>query len=297
MKRICVDSAAPVRLDKYLLGQLPQLGLGRLNKALRENKIKLNGKKQPLSTRVKRGDEILLYIPDSWLEAPDSLRFVYRDDQVWLVNKPAGLPVDAPEGDSLLARARMAALGTSAVPRLCHRLDTGTSGLVLLACSDSTEKWLTELIRRRAIQKEYLCVTFGHPVPSDALMRGYLRKDAQKGIVRVFDHPVTGAKPIETQYQTLAVSGRLALLQVQLITGRTHQIRAHLASIGCPIVGDSKYGNNAVNRELHFRYQALCAWRLRFPVLSQPELAGISGRTFELPAPWYCDQIRRGELR
>lgn len=297
MKKICVDVSTPVRLDKYLLGQLPQLGLGRLNKALRENKIKLNGKKQPLSTRVQRGDEILLYIPDAWLAVQDNLRFVYRDKGIWLVNKPAGLPVDAPEGDSLLARARLAAQGTEAAPRLCHRLDTGTSGLVLLACSDSVESLLTNLIRRRALQKEYLCVTFGRPAPADAVLGGYLIKDAQKGIVQILPRRAEGAKPVETRYQTLAVSGRLALLQVQLITGRTHQIRAHMASIGCPILGDSKYGNNAANREFHFRYQALCAWRLSFPNLSDPELAGVSGRTFALPEPWYCDQVRRGELK
>lgn len=297
MKRICVDSSSPVRLDKYLMNQLPQLGLGRLNKALRENKIKLNGKKQPLSTRVQTGDEICLYIPDSWLEEPDSLRFVYRDEQVWLVNKPAGLPVDAPEGDSLLARARKAAEGTSAQPRLCHRLDTGTSGLVLLACTDRAETLLTDLIRRRELQKEYLCVTFGRPDPAAGVLGGYLSKDAQRGVVRIVPRPGPTAKPVETRYKTLAVSGRLALLQVQLITGRTHQIRAHMASIGCPILGDSKYGNNAANRELHFRYQALCAWRLHFPKLSQPELAGVSGQTFELPMPWYCGQVQRGELQ
>lgn len=297
MKKICVDSSTPVRLDKYLMNQLPQLGLGRLNKALRENKIKLNGKKQPLSTRVQTGDEICLYIPDSWLAAPDSLRFVYRDEQIWLVNKPAGLPVDAPQGDSLIARARKAAEGTPAVPRLCHRLDTGTSGLVLLACTDRAETLLIDLIRRRELQKEYLCVTFGRPDPAAGVLGGYLIKDPQKGVVRIVPQPGPAAKPVETRYKTLAVSGRLALLQVQLITGRTHQIRAHMASIGCPILGDSKYGNNAANRELHFRYQALCAWRLHVPEVSAPELAGISGQTFELPLPWYCDQVQRGELR
>lgn len=297
MKKISVNSPQPVRLDKYLMSQFPQLGLGRLNKALRENKIKLNGKKQPLSTRIQTGDEIQLYIPDSWFVMPDALRFVYRDEQVWLVDKPAGLPVDAPEGDSLLARARKAAEGTPAKPRLCHRLDTGTSGLVLLACTDQAETLLTELIRRRELHKEYLCVTFGRPDPDAGVLGGYLLKDSQRGIVRIVPRQGPDAKPVETRYETLAVSGRLALLRVQLITGRTHQIRAHMASIGCPILGDSKYGNHAANRELRFRYQALCAWRLCFPPLPQPELAGVSGQTFELPMPWYCEQVQRGELR
>lgn len=298
MKRICVDSSSPVRLDKYLMNQLPQLGLGRLNKALRENKIKLNGKKQPLSTRVQTGDEICLYIPDSWLEEPDSLRFVYRDEQVWLVNKPAGLPVDAPEGDSLLARARKAAEGTSAQPRLCHRLDTGTSGLVMLAKTNGAEKALTQLIRERTVEKTYLCVTFGRPQPPAATLHGWLEKDSAKGMVYVHTKKETAqSKEVLTRYRTVAVSGRLALLEVDLITGRTHQIRAHLASIGCPILGDSKYGNNAANRELKLKYQALCAWRLRFPSGLEGVLSGLSEREITVPKPWYCGQVVDGTLK
>ena len=316
MKIIPVKSLTPVRLDKYLTEQFPALTFGKLNKALRENKIKLNGKKQPLSTRVQTGDEIRLFLPDdqltpmeakgpAFLRARFAAKPVYEDDHILLVDKPAGLPViHDTEPDTLIHRAMLYLHqkhgwepSKGPAPALCHRLDTGTSGLVLIAKDPQTEQLLTSLIRERAIRKEYLCVTFGQPRPEQATLGGYLTKDAGKGLVRVSEHPTPGGKEIETRYKTLAVSGRLALLQVELITGRTHQIRAHLASIGCPIVGDSKYGNNAVNRELHFRYQALCAWRLRFPVLFQPELAGISGRTFELPAPWYCDQIRRGELR
>ena len=296
MRRIDVKVPAPVRLDKFLLEQLPQLNPGRLNKALRENKIKLNGKKQPLSTRVQSGDEIALYLPEDWLAPPSALRYVYQDDQVWILNKPAGLPVDAPEGDSLLARARLAA-GPGQEPRLCHRLDTGTSGLVLVSLTARAEALITDLIRRRAIEKDYLCVTFGRPEPPEGVLGGYLRKDAQRGVVRILDRPASDAKPVETRYQTLAVSGRLALLQVRLVTGRTHQIRAHMASIGCPILGDSKYGNQAANRELRLRYQALCAWRLRFPALEQPELAALSGRVLEAPQPWYCEQLRSGLLR
>ncbi len=124
---------------------------------------------------------------------------------------------------------------------------------------------LTELIRARRLKKEYLCVTFGRPEPPAATLTGWLKKDAAKGRVTVVDRPAADAVPIETRYETMAVSGRLALLRVELITGRTHQIRAHLASIGCPILGDGKYGQNAVNRQLHFKYQALYAWRLYLP--------------------------------
>ncbi|HIZ48408.1 MAG TPA: RluA family pseudouridine synthase [Candidatus Gemmiger excrementavium] len=302
MKELHVKSLLPVRLDKYLMEQYPALGPGRLNKALRENKIKLNGKKLPLSTRVQNGDVIRLFLQDEQLEArplPTAV-FVYEDNDILIANKPAGIEVDGPAADTLLKRvqATLTANGQPGHAVLCHRLDTGTSGLVLLAKNREAESFLTGAIKQRRIEKRYLCVTFGHPQPPAALLRGYLLKDAARGVVRVVSSPADGAREILTGYETLAVSGRLALLEVELITGRTHQIRAHLASIGCPILGDSKYGNNAANRELHFKYQALCAWELRFPTqIAEAQFAHLAGRVFHAEKPWYCNQITDGTLR
>ena len=285
MKELHVKSLLPVRLDKYLMDQFPALGMGRLNKALRENKIKLNGKKQPLSTRVQNGDIIKLFLNDDQLEnrpTPAAV-FVYEDDDIIIASKPAGIAVDGSDSDTLLRRVqtKLAAEGKAAHAVLCHRLDTGTSGLVLLAKNSAAEAFLTAAIKARDIEKRYLCVTFGRPNPPAALLRDYLLKDAERGIVRITDTTAGGAKEVITGYETLAVSGRLALLEVELVTGRTHQIRAHLAHIGCPILGDSKYGNNAANRELRFKYQALCAWELRFPAqISDPRFAHLAGRVF-----------------
>lgn len=302
MKELHVKSLLPVRLDKYLMEQYPALGPGRLNKALRENKIKLNGKKLPLSTRVQNGDVIRLFLQDEQLEARPlpSAVFVYEDNDILIANKPAGIEVDGPAADTLLKRvqATLTANGQPGHAVLCHRLDTGTSGLVLLAKNREAESFLTGAIKQRRIEKRYLCVTFGHPQPPAALLRDYLLKDAARGVVRVVSSPADGAREILTGYETLAVSGRLALLEVELITGRTHQIRAHLASIGCPILGDSKYGNNAANRELHFKYQALCAWELRFPTqIAEAQFAHLAGRVFHAEKPWYCNQITDGTLR
>ena len=147
------------------------------------------------------------------------------------------------------------------------------------------------------MKKTYLCVTFGRPTPPDATLGGYLLKDADRGIVKIVEDKQPGARDVETRYETIAVSGRLALLKVQLITGRTHQIRAHMASIGCPILGDSKYGNNTANRELKLKYQALCAWELTMPRFTQPDFEFLSGKTFRAPKPWYYSQVLDGTLK
>ena len=302
MKELHVKSLLPVRLDKYLLDLYPALNLGRLNKALRENKIKVNGKKQPLSTRVQNGDVIRLFLLDEQLEKrglPPAV-FVYEDPDILVVNKPAGIDGEGPNDDTLVKRVQ-ATLAKAVKPThavLCHRLDTGTSGLVLLARNREAEQFLTAAIKNRSIEKRYLCVTFGRPQPPAALLQDYLLKDAERGIVKIVPSPTPGAKEVITGYETLAVSGRLALLEVELVTGRTHQIRAHLAHIGCPILGDSKYGNNAANRELHFKYQALCAWELRFPTqISDARFARLSGRVFHAEKPWYCHQIMDETLK
>ena len=316
MEVLRVNCLLPTRLDKYLMQEFPVLTPGRLNKALRENKIKLNGKKQPLSTRVQAGDEIKLFLlPDQLRAAPQEgpafLRakypaaVVYEDDQLLIADKPAGLPVtDERQPDTLIHRVQLYLYqkgeyqpGEAFTPALCHRLDTGTSGLVLVAKTAPALEALTSLIRARRIKKEYLCVTFGRPSPAVATLNGWLKKDAANGKVSVTDHPAPGAVPIETRYETMAVSGRLALLRVELVTGRTHQIRAHLASIGCPILGDGKYGQNTVNRQLHFKYQALCAWRLTFPADCPAPLSAVNGKSFTLDKPWYCRQLLDGELK
>ena len=301
MKELHVKSLLPVRLDKYLMDQFPALGMGRLNKALRENKIKLNGKKQPLSTRVQNGDIIKLFLNDDQLEnrpTPAAV-FVYEDDDIIIASKPAGIAVDGPDSDTLLRRVqtKLAAEGKAAHAVLCHRLDTGTSGLVLIAKTPEAEQLFLEVIKNREVKKTYLCVTFGRPTPPDGTLGGYLLKDADRGIVKIVPDKQPGAKDVETQYETVAVSGRLALLKVRLITGRTHQIRAHMASIGCPILGDSKYGNNTANRELKLKYQALCAWELVLPRFTSPDFADLSGKTFRAPKPWYYQQVLDGTLK
>ena len=290
MKILKVKCLAPTRLDNYLMQQFPALNPGRLNKALRENKIKLNGKKQPLSTRVMAGDEIKLFILDevldadkrvegpAWKNARGPAQVVYDCPQILIVNKPAGLAVDGPEDDTLLNRALLYLNqqgeykeNSLYTPALCHRLDTGTSGLVIIAKTPEAEELFLAAIKNRDVQKTYLCVTFGRPTPPDATLGGYLLKDADRGIVKIVEDKQPGAKEVETQYETIAVSG--------------------------PILGDSKYGNNAANRELKLKYQALCAWELTMPRFTQPDFEFLSGKTFHAPKPWYYQQVLDGTLK
>ena len=311
MKILKVKCLAPTRLDNYLMQQFPALNPGRLNKALRENKIKLNGKKQPLSTRVMAGDEIKLFILDdvldadkrvdgpAWKNARGPAQVVYDCPQILIVNKPAGLAVDGPDDDTLLNRALLYLNQQGEykendiyTPALCHRLDTGTSGLVIIAKTPEAEELFLAAIKSREVKKTYLCVTFGRPTPPDATLGGYLLKDADRGIVKIVEDKQPGAKDVETRYETIAVSGRLALLKVQLITGRTHQIRAHLAYLGKPVLGDIKYGNRKMNERTGTKTQALCAVRITFREIPEENtLHYLSGKVIKLKDPQIVKQF------
>ncbi|WP_367926381.1 pseudouridine synthase [uncultured Ruthenibacterium sp.] len=292
MKEWVVKNEDAKRLDKFLSEKEPSLSYGYLRRYLKENKIKVNGKKQPLSFQLCPGDTVRIFIPKK--NAPTFLP-VYEDQDLLVANKPAGLPVCGEDGTDTLISRVLSYLGYdssfSFKPCLCHRLDTGTSGLVLIAKTSAAEIFLTQLIRQRAIQKKYLCVTYGHPSPANATLHAFLVKNAQAGTVRIYQTPKANSKEIITAYRTLSISGRLALLEVNLITGRTHQIRAHLASIGCPILGDAKYGDQIINRELRTKYQALCAYSLTFPEILSGPFAKWSCKKFELAPPWYAQQI------
>lgn len=318
MKQLTVNCAQPTRLSDYLPGVCPLLGgSGKVFRYAKEKKIKLNGAKCDGNTKVKTGDLLTLFLPDELLGAPAGgpvflsarpvLSVVYEDAQLLIVDKPAGLPVEDESGqqaDTLIHRALLYLYGRGEyrpnkdfTPCLCHRLDTGTSGLVILAKTAKAQNAVTAAIKKRELTKLYCCVTFGRPKQPEATLTGYLFKDAAKGVVKVLDAPRSGAQEIVTRYRQLAVSGRLALLEVELVTGRTHQIRAHLASIDCPILGDSKYGNNTANRELKVKYQLLCAQKLTFPTYKDGPLIAVSGKSFTAAKPWYYDQILDGTLR
>ena len=247
MKILKVKCLAPTRLDNYLMEQFPALNPGRLNKALRENKIKLNGKKQPLSTRVMAGDEIKLFILDevldadkrvegpAWKNARGPAQVVYDCPQILIVNKPAGLAVDGPEDDTLLNRGLLYLNqqgeykeNSLYTPALCHRLDTGTSGLVIIAKTPEAEELFLAAIKNRDVQKTYLCVTFGRPTPPDATLGGYLLKDADRGIVKIVEDKQHPPDPRPHGQHRLPHPGRQQVRQQQRQPGAEAEVSGSL---------------------------------------------------------------------
>ena len=185
----------------------------------------------------------------------------------------------------------------SFAPALCNRIDRNTAGIVIAAKNAAALRILNEKIKARELQKLYLCIVHGTmPKESDTL-KAFLRKDARTNTVAVYDHPIPDGRTILTHYRVVAQKDRLSLLEIDLLTGRTHQIRAHLAHIGHPLLGDAKYGRNRDNHKTGLKHQALCAYKLTFHFQSDAGvLNGLNGRSFEVLDVWFRDAFFAGTL-
>ena len=294
------------RVDKFLTKSLG-LPTGLLYKAIRTKKIKRNRKRTEPSELLAEGDVLQCFLPEEFFakQAEDvslsrvvpNLDILYEDEHLLLVNKRPGLTVHEDEhtsGDTLIVRIQAylyqkgeydPASEQSFAPALCNRIDRNTGGIVIAAKDAMALRVMNEKIRGREIDKYYLCAVHGVPEPREALLTGYLLKDEKNNRVKVYEkYPPKGAKEIRTKYRVLAVRGDISLLEVELLTGRTHQIRSHLAFIGHPLVGDGKYGINKEDRERGYRYQALYSYRLRFSFHGEPTpLDYLSGKEFSIP--------------
>ncbi len=306
MRTLYYTKTKEMRLDKFLAESYPAVSLGMWHKSLRQNKIKVNGKKMMFSTRLKKGDEVRLYLSEeSFLPKISSglLDVLYEDDNIIAANKPSGLiTIEKTSGeDSLLVRTKQYLVenGNQHQARevaLCHRLDTGTSGVVLMAKNIETEEFIVDLMQKKLLKKTYIGAVYGQPSPESDIIDAWLLKNQSTSTVKVVKNKAKGAKAIKTGYKTLAISGRLSLLEITLYTGRTHQIRAQMAAIDTPILGDSKYGDLAINRELKCKYQCLCAHAISFPTIEDKRYSAYSGLLIKAPSPWYDIQIKNKEL-
>lgn len=303
------------RLDKLLSKYLNLAGKGFLYKMMRKKNITLNGKKCDGTEKLSEGDEIRLFLAEETIEKfsevkvqkvkKTALDIVYEDEHLILINKPSGmLSQKAKESDESLVEYLIDYLLDSGSvtkaqlqsfrPSVCNRLDRNTSGIVIAGKSLPGLQILSEAIKDRTIGKYYLCVVKG--MLRDSMeIRGWLRKDEKTNQVTIYPEavkdsiPPADALPIRTSYRPLKTNGSYTLLEVKLITGRSHQIRAHLASIGHPIAGDYKYGDPRVNEDVKKKFgvhsQLLHAWRLVMPTHLKEPLSGLSGREFRADPP------------
>ena len=293
------------RLDKYLSKALPSLPQSLLYKYLRTKRIKVNGGRAARDTRLREGYLVEMYVNDEFFDTPRAenaylsvssprLNIVYEDENILLCDKRPGLavhPHDGAEyGRTLIDHIQAYLYGkgewnprreNAFAPALCNRIDRNTGGIVIAAKNAEALRILNEKIRDRELDKRYLAVIHGRMDPREGTLRGYLFKDAVKNRVYVTREPQKGAKSCETRYRTLQTSGDLSLVECELVTGRTHQIRAQFAAAGHPLLGDGKYGKAETRYDR--KYQALYAYKLTFAFRTDGgSLQYLDGQSFRV---------------
>ncbi len=307
MRRIDV---APIdagkRLDKWLLKTLPALSMGMMQKYVRLGRVKINGKKAKPDAHIEAGDAVELYIGDEFFEPVKRrdalldgfswrLNVVHEDEQILIVDKPVGMIVH-PDDDEKIntlvthARAYLYQKGEydsqnegAFAPVPCNRIDRFTGGLVIIAKTREAMNVINLAIRDREIEKGYLAIVHGAPRPAEGLIDNWILKTPGKRKVRVLRREAPGAQRAQTRYRVLESRGGLSLVDCDLLTGRTHQIRAQFADLGHPLLGDGQYGDPREAGRLGLGQQALYAYRLGFRFEKDAGvLSGLSGASFEV---------------
>ena len=294
---------------------MPSIPESLLHRYLREKRIKLNGKKEPLNTRLSEGDKIELYIKDEFFEKDSrdsilklipNLHIVFEDENVLLIDKVPGLIVHSDEKnetDTLINRvlAYLYQKGewdpkneNSFIPALCNRIDRNTGGIVICAKTAEALRCINELIKNREIDKKYLALVHGIPEKKSGKISNWLLKNPDTNTVTVYHKPHKNALEAHSLYRVLKSSRErdMSLVEVELLTGRTHQIRAQFADMGHPLVGDGKYGVNRDDKRLGYKFQALYSYKLTFqPKNPDSPLAYLKGREFEVDSVFFRDEI------
>lgn len=251
-----------------------------LYKALRKKDIRVNDIKISADTPVKAGDIITVYITNNLLFNKIKLPKIYEDENILIINKPAGMEVTGENSVTSILEKEYPFIAP------CHRLDRNTTGLTLFAKNDSSLQILLSKFKNKEIEKHYLAKVYGIPTKNTETLYAYLFKDNKKSMVYISDAPKKGYVKIETSYTVLEKNAKenYSLLDIELHTGKTHQIRAHLAHIGYPIIGDGKYGINEINKKFGCKTQQLCSYKLAFRFKTDAgKLNYLSEKEFTLP--------------
>lgn len=301
---------ANMRLDKLIKKLMPTLPPSLMYKAFRKKDVKINGKWVPQEYKAKENDELTIYVSEEFLkEVPknydflssnSNIKVVYEDENIILMNKPQGVlchPDKNEYRDTLLLRMQHYLYkkgeynpkkNGSFAPSLCNRIDRNTEGIVIGAKNAESLKIMCEKIKNREIDKLYKAVIIGTPKQKEATLEGYLFKDETKNQVFIDNKKTERNRTIKTRYKVLKQKGDLSLVEVELLTGRTHQIRAHMAHIGHPLLGDGKYGKYSHG----FKKQALCSYKLHFNFETDAGILNyLNNKTFELDTVWFEKEL------
>lgn len=269
MKKLIVNKKYDgKKLNKFLLDNIPNLSYGLFCNTLRKKDIKVNGKRVNKDITIFDGDEILVYIADDLLDSKSfthsiNLEIVYEDTNILVINKPANIEVTGK--DSLTDFVHKLYKNLDFKPMPCHRLDRNTTGLILYAKNQEALDILLNKFKFHEIEKHYLAWVYGIPKVNFKRSEAYLFKDNKKSIVYISDFPKKGYTKIITSFFVLEKRpDNTSILDIEIETGKTHQIRAHLAHLGFPIIGDGKYGKNDINKKFGKKHQMLCSYSLKF---------------------------------
>lgn len=303
------------RLDRWLSKTLPVLPTALAQKYIRIKRVKRNGKAAKRDERLLLGDVMSLYINDEFFQKPTrenaflslykpKLDILYEDAHILLLNKPAGLVVHPDENErvnTLLTHLQAYLYQAKQwspyeenafTPALCNRIDRNTSGIVIAAKTALGLRVMNQKIKDREVEKRYLCVVHGAMHPQKGEFRNYIFKDEGKKQVFVSQKPSPGAKLAVTRYQSVARKGELSLVECELITGRTHQIRAQFAHAGHPLLGDGKYGSLRENKTYGKTHQALCSYQLAFRFSTDAEgLEYLDGKCVRVTEIDFIDEF------
>lgn len=308
------------RLDKYITKSFPLIPQALMYKYIRNKRIKVNGKRAEISYKLSVDDVISMYINDEFFEpvkpkydflsAGKSIKIVYEDENVILIDKPAGILSHPDEGnytDTAITRVKRYLYEKgeydpenemSFAPALVNRIDRNTCGIIIGAKNAESLRILNEKLKNRELHKYYLCVAIGKLKNREGIIKGYLEKNEKQNRVYISEKSNDKTKAIATKYNVLDYKGGLSLVEVELLTGRTHQIRASFSHIGNPLLGDGKYGTNAQNKQFGgYKKQFLYSYRLAFDFQSDAGILNyLNNKSFEVEDVWFKEAFYNNEI-